>query len=153
MKKLVIALAMVVLTGCAGLAGKECAKVSPPAQPTRAEILAEARQSMELDGLRAFWDNELLTLRPWLESKSPDPVEIELLSLEPTSDYGMAIIRASVSSGGTKAVLYMVLSRPQGTWSIATMIMRIVEAPTAPKEPKAQPDKGLMLNGGGDGRL
>jgi hypothetical protein len=111
--------------GCANLGSKNV--VTKASEPTHTEILAEAKHDIELDQLNFFWQNEALTLAAWMEDRLKTNVSLKLISINPTSDYRMAIISSEAKTETFSIILYLVMSKPDGNWKLVEIFLLPME--------------------------
>jgi len=136
MKKILAALMLVLFVGCAGpQSGKKVEVTSPPPAPSQEEVLKQSKAELEIKEFEAWWTEELPIFYIFVASQMPVAFTLETKQLELLFDnkIGMVWVRLSDPLNPADfADLYVVATKPNGKWGVATIVFRSDGLPEPP---------------------
>ena len=134
MKKLLAILAMVLFIGCAGpTSGTKKEVVAPPPAPSQEEVLKQSKAEVEMKEFVEWWQAETPMFTVFIMMQMPVEVTIETKKLELLFDgqIGMIWVRLeNPKNPADFADMYVVATKPNGKWGVATIVVKDLEEQT-----------------------
>lgn len=126
MKKILLALGMVMIMACATTVAPKpkCDAQPPPAAPTQEEVLERVRFEAEVKGFEVWWALESVQLAGWLSERSGMKVDVELREVTFIDQYNIGMVHVFASSLIDETNLYIIITRPDGSWQIANIVVK-----------------------------